>query len=114
MIGNNFETVRDAILNKKHVVATYDGFRREMRPHAVGFKNGREQALFYQFGGDSKSGLQPSGSPSNWRCIPLEGLVIDEVRDGEWHTGPNHGRPQTCVDEIIGEVDYSDSQAAGA
>jgi hypothetical protein len=112
MNGYNFETVRDAILNKKQVIATYDDLRREMCPHVLGYKNGREQALFYQFGGASKSGLQPSGSPSNWRCIPLERLIIHEVRDGQWHPGPNYDRTQTCVSQIIVEAEYP--QAAGA
>lgn len=77
-----------------------------MCPHVLGWKNGREQALFYQFGGDSSRGLDPDGSPKNWRCLFLDELTILEVREGSWRTAPNHSRPQVCVDEIAAEVAY--------
>ena len=101
---SNYQIVRDAIINKKQITAFYDGHPREMCPHVIGTKNGREQALFYQFGGSSKSGLQPAGSGANWRCIPIEGLQQVSSKDGGWHTAPNHSRPQTCVDVIDVEV----------
>ena len=31
---------------------------------------GVAQALFFQFGGESKRGLSPGG---DWRCLPLDG-----------------------------------------
>lgn len=101
-----YEIVRDAIVNKKVVIATYDGYRREMCPHAIGTKRGREQALFYQFGGESSSGLGPDGSPYNWRCIQLDRLTEVSSRPGSWHTAQNHTRRQTCIDWIDVEVDY--------
>ena len=87
------------------MIATYNGHRREMCPHVIGTKNGRRQALFYQFGGTSSSGgrIKP-GSTQNWRCIPVDGLTNVEVREGEWHTASNHSVPQTCVDIIDLEV----------
>lgn len=101
---NVYELVRNAILNKKQVLATYNGYHREMCPHVLGTKNGRQQALFYQFGGESSSGLSPAGSKNNWRCVFLDQLQNVSVRDGEFHTAPNHSRPQTCVDVIDVEV----------
>ena len=101
---NNYALIRDAIVSKKIVTATYQDHHREMCPHVLGLKNDRRQALFYQFGGTSSSGLDPDGSAKNWRCIDdLQNVV---VVDGEWHTAPNHTRPQTCVDEIDVEVDF--------
>ena len=108
------EIIRDAIWTKRQVVATYRGYRREMCPHVLGWKHGRQQALFYQFGGGSKSGLDPVGSPKNWRCIPIDALLIHEIRDGAWHTAPNQSRPQMCVDVIVAEVNFAGSQTAGA
>ncbi len=98
-----YDLIRQAILNKEQVFVTYDGHRREMCPHVIGTKNGREQALFYQFGGSSRSGLSIDPR-KNWRCIPINGLSAVSVQKGEWHTGPNHTRPQTCVDAIDVEV----------
>ncbi|MFU8773115.1 MAG: hypothetical protein ACNA8H_11930 [Anaerolineales bacterium] len=104
MSSANYTLVRNAIINKQQVVATYNGCIREMCPHVIGIKNGRKQALFYQFGGESSSGVIIPGAPQNWRCIPIEGLEDVNIRNGEWHTGDNHSGPQTCVDEIDVEV----------
>jgi hypothetical protein len=105
--SSNYLLVRQAIQDRRSIVAVYQGHMRFMSPHVIGRKNSREQALFYQFGGTSSSKLEPLGSPSNWRCIPI-GLMTDlKVMDStEWATGPNHSRPQTCVGEIDLEVTY--------
>jgi hypothetical protein len=92
-----YELIRNATLARRQVVATYRGHRRELCPHALGTKHGRRQALFFQFGGGSSSVLPPGGE---WRCIPIDGLEDVVVRDGPWHTGTSHGRPETCVDWI--------------
>lgn len=102
---SNYDIVRDAIANKKIIVAEYQNHTREMCPHVIGLKNGREQALFYQFGGTSSSGAIVPNSPKNWRCIAISGLSNVRSQPGEWHTGSNHARPQTCVDDIDLEVD---------
>jgi hypothetical protein len=74
-----------------------------MCPHILGYKNGRAQALFYQYAGTSKSGLGPAGSDRNWRCIPIDGLSAVEIVVGPWHTCP-YSRPQTCIDRVEIEV----------
>ncbi len=101
MPQNVYNIIRDAIQNKKQVVATYQGYVREMCPHVLGSKNGQIQALFFQFAGGSSSGLPPGGS---WRCIPLDGLSNVSSRVGPWHTGSSHTQEQTCVDNIAIEV----------
>ena len=106
MATETYNLVRQAITDKQQVIATCDGHYREMCPHVIGLKNGREQALFYQFGGTSRSGLGEQGSGSNWRCIPISGLIDVSVRSGEWHTAATHTQPQTCVDSIDKEVSY--------
>jgi len=98
-----YELICHAIKNKLQVIASYNGYEREMCPHVIGTKNGREQALFFQFAGDSSRGLPPDGE---WRCIPIDGLEDVVTREGAWHTGYGHSRPQTCVDDIEVEVDY--------
>ena len=98
--------VRDAVLNRRTVTAVYQGHYREMCPHTIGWTNGNERALFYQFGGSSSSGLQPDGSLQNWRCINLAELSDVRVTNGEWHTATNHSRKQTCVKVVDVEVNY--------
>ena len=95
-----YAIVRQAILDKDQVVATYRGHRREMCPHAIGMKDGRRQALFFQFAGSSASGLPPGGE---WRCIPIDRLSDIVIRAGAWHTASHTGR-QTCIDVVDAEV----------
>lgn len=99
-----YQALKDAIANKSQVVAVYNGLRREMCPHCLGVKAGRRQCLFYQFGGQSSSGLIVPNSPSNWRCIPMDGLTEVEIRPGVWHTQQNHSKRQTCIDDVDVEV----------
>jgi hypothetical protein len=99
-----YDVIRDAIRNKRQVVAAYKGCVREMCPHAIGYnRHGEYQALFYQFAGESNSYLPPDGE---WRCIPLSGLSDVTAREGAWFTGAGHTRPQTCVTIVHEEVAY--------
>jgi hypothetical protein len=98
-----YAMIREAILNRDIVIASYHGCAREMCPHVIGKKNGRAQALLYQFAGGSSSGLQPDGSPANWRCLRVDELsdVAIKKSTGEWHTASNYSAAaQHCVDEI--------------
>jgi hypothetical protein len=95
-----YALIRQAILGKSQVSATYKGHIRHMCPHVLGWTDGREHALFYQFGGTSSSGLDPDGSGRNWRCMFVDELTNVSVISGSWHTAPNHSRPQRCVAQI--------------
>lgn len=107
MASETYKLVRRAVVEKRCIRATYDGYERLMAPHTLGqSKSGAEQALFYQYGGKSKSGLMPDGHPKNWRCIPLDGLTNVSLVDGPWHSGPNHTTPQTCVAVVDVEAAY--------
>jgi hypothetical protein len=100
-------TVQDILvtaIRKKFVVtAMYQGYRRIMCPHVIGYKKGTLNALLFQFAGGSRSGLPPQGQ---WRCVHVDELSDISAAPDEWHTGPDHARPQNCVDDIIAEVEY--------
>jgi len=100
--------LKQAISQRVPISAVYDGRVRLLCPHVLGqSKDGRYQALFYQFGGESSKGLQPDGSPANWRCLAVDKLFdITAVAARGWHTAPNHSRPQTCVRFIESEVSH--------
>jgi hypothetical protein len=101
---NAYDIIRDAILNKRQIVATYQGCRREMCPHALGMKKGRYRVLFFQFAGESNSGLPQGGQ---WRCINLDELERISVREGPWHTGSRTtSRRQFCIDDVHVEAAY--------
>jgi len=103
----SYTLIRKAIINKQQVIATYKDHVREMCPHVIGWKNGREYALLYQFAGGSSKGLDPFNPRNNWRCVFVDELYDVSVREGPWHTASNHPRPQTCVDTIDVEVEIS-------
>ncbi|TGG94371.1 hypothetical protein [Escherichia coli] len=103
-MSNNYNLIAKAIKEKLQVTAYYQGFYREMCPHALGSKKGRKQALFYQFGGESSKGTVTPGSTFNWRCIPIDGLTEVTLQSGQWYTAENHSQAQTCVDQIDIEV----------
>ena len=103
---SNYELIKQAIENKKQITAQYQGYYREMCPHVIGTKGGKQQALFFQFGGRSKTQGIVTSSTGKWKCLLIEGLSDVDIQDGSWHTGDGHTRQQTCVDNIDVEVDY--------
>lgn len=62
--------------------------------------------LCYQYGGESDSGLDPTGSPSNWRCVGLEKLSRVKLLSDRWRTAPNHSRPSSCI--VKADIDAED------
>jgi hypothetical protein len=103
MPSPEFQIIHQAIQQREQIVATYHGSVREMCPHTLGYKDGQEKALFVQFGGGSSSGLSPDPA-QQWRCVFVAELSNVIVRSGPWHTAPNHGQEQTCIDEVVAEA----------
>jgi hypothetical protein len=112
-----FQTVEDiyrlvwaAVANKQPIEAAYQGRLRLFCPHRLGRNRNRQlRVLCYQYGGDSRSGLQPVGSLENWRCIVLEELSRVKLIEDDWRTAPNHSRPASCVVEA--DIDAEDHPA---
>src|SRR5215469_15622456 len=76
-------------------------------PHRPGRNaDGQLRVVCYQYGGESQSGLQPVGSPANWRCVVLEKLGKVKLVGDVWRTAPNHTRPGSCV--IQPDIDVED------
>src|SRR5438046_937984 len=104
IIDAKIQTVEDiyrliwtAIVNKRPIAAMYDGRGRRLCAHRLGRnRTGKLRALCYQYGGESSSGLEPMGSPANWRCIAVEKLRTVSLLDDSWRTARNHSRPATC------------------
>jgi hypothetical protein len=91
-----------AAVQHRPIAARYDGTRRLLCPHVVGYNEPGEWRVFcYQYGGETRSGPLPSGDEGIWRCLSLRKLSGVELLDGPWRTEP-HAR-QRCVENI--EVD---------
>ncbi len=105
------DVLKDAIRNKLQVTATYHGYPREFCPHAIGLKGPTPKKLHdtykvigWQFGGASESGLPPGGM---WRCFEVNDLANVASRSGDWHTGDDHTKPNTCMDQDRVEVEVA-------
>jgi hypothetical protein len=98
-----------AIEARRPISAVYHELPRLFCPHRLGRnKDGQFRVLCYQYGGKSRSGLEPPGSPANWRCIALEKLSAVELLDGAWRTA---SRPASCiVDPDIDADDYPERE----
>ncbi len=103
-----YALVRTAVTARRPIAALYGGRQRLLCPHRLGRNSaGQLRVLCYQYGGESGSGLEPIGSPANWRCIALEKLrKVTLLESGTWRTAANHSRPQTCVTDV--DVDAED------
>ena len=108
--GQSMEEMRRllcaAIVQRRPVAALYDGTRRLLCPHVVGFNQPGEWRVFcYQYGGESKSGPPPDGGPGVWRCLSLKKLASLELLDGAWRSAPHAN--QRCVENVeIAAEDY--------
>ena len=102
-----YRIVRTAVENRRPISALYHELPRLFCPHRLGRnKEGQLRVLCYQFGGESASGLEPPGSPGNWRCIALDQLSYIELWNGAWQTAPNHSRIASCIADV--DVDAED------
>ena len=94
-----------AAAKHRAVAGWYDGTRRFLCPHVVGYNQPGEWRVFcYQYGGETKSGPLPSGDEGIGRCLSLIKLSGVELLDSPWRTEPH--APQRCVDNV--EVDADD------
>src|SRR5437660_10649065 len=85
-----YRLIWTAVEHRWPIAAVYNHRHRLLCPHRLGRnKQGQLRVLCYQYGGESESGLQPVGSPDNWRRIAFEKLSAVELRDGSWHLATN-------------------------
>lgn len=103
-VSEVYSLLRLAATRRLSVAAIYDGLPRLLCPHVLGRKSGRPQALVYQFGGSSNSGLPVTPEKGVWRCLAVEKLSEVELRANVWHSEPRC-QQQSCVDEVDFDVD---------
>jgi hypothetical protein len=114
LIEAPFQTVEEiyrlvwtAVRYRQSMEATYLRLPRLFCPHRLGRNtDGQLRVVCYQYGGESQSGLQPAGSPANWRCVVLEKLSSVKLLEDPWRTAPNHSRPGSCVTQC--DIDIED------
>jgi hypothetical protein len=88
-----------AVCDRRPMAVMYEGARRLLCPHVLGYnKPGEYRAFCYQYGGESRRGPQPRAGAGIWRCLSLDKLARVELLEGDWQTKP-HG-PQHCVRHV--------------
>jgi hypothetical protein len=118
VVRADIQTVEDiyrliwtAISRKQPIQAIYDRRLRLFCPHRLGRnREGELRVLCYQYGGESRSGLEEAGSPANWRCTALEKFSRVRLLQDGWRTAPNHSRPASCI--VDADIDAEDQPAA--
>ena len=110
-IEDIYRLVWSAVASRRPIEASYHKRHRLFCPHRLGRnREGELRALCYQYGGESESGLEPAGSPANWRCVAVEKLSRVKLLDDAWRTASNHSRPASCVVEA--DIDAEDYPGA--
>jgi hypothetical protein len=97
MPSPTYDLFVQAIADRKQILCTYAGKRRELCPIILGHSQGEEKALTYQFSGESDSRLPPGGT---WKCLFLAKVSEVQLRDGPWYAGNSHSQRQRCVEVV--------------
>lgn len=95
----NYNIIKEAMLNSKSVTFTYNNKIRLMSPHVLGEKNGKYQALFFQYGGKSNSGISKDKN-ENWKCIFISEITNLYINNDDFHSANNYSTFQSCVDNV--------------
>jgi predicted nucleic acid-binding protein len=96
-----FMLFHQAIINRQQVICRYKGHLRQVCPHILGYKDGKETALVFQFEGESSRGLATRG---DWRCLSLMEVHDAVTRDGRWYSAGRHSQRQRCADDVYVDV----------
>jgi hypothetical protein len=97
-----YKLLWSAVANKQPIEANYQGRHRLFCPHRLGRnREGQLRVLCYQYGGESRSGLDRLDSSANWRCVALEKLSRVRLVEGDWRTAPNRNssRGSSCFQQ---------------
>jgi hypothetical protein len=74
----------------------YQGHPRAICPIILGYSDGAEKALTFQFkGSGSKRPVR-----GQWKCLTLAEVSNAEIIDGPWHAGEQHSQSQSCVKDV--------------
>lgn len=93
-----YALIRQAILDKVSLTATYKGKVRHFCPHTLGTdQGGIAKVMTFQYGGHSTSRLPTGGA---WRCFRVSDLRNVARNTDRFRSGTGHSRPNTCVTQV--------------
>jgi hypothetical protein len=104
MPSATYDLFVESMIERKQILCTYGGYRRQLCAIILGHSQGQKKALTYQFGGESASSLPSRG---DWKCLLLGKVSDVQLRDGPWHAGDSHTQRQRCVQEVDLDVNLA-------
>ncbi len=99
-----WDTLEQALRQRRPVRLTYHGRQRTVCPHALGWKNDKAMLLAYQTNAQAHPGALPTEPRHGWR-----NLFIDDIRDitpadpaTPWGTADNYNasHPFNSIDQL--------------
>jgi hypothetical protein len=102
-----YRVVSTAAVRHLPIAALYDGTRRLLCPHVLGYNRPGQasgECSAISTGEKQWGGPLPTSGTGIWRCLSLKKLSNVEWLDGPWRTEPH--APQHCVEHI--QVDADD------
>jgi WYL domain len=100
-----WQTLAQAIDERRPVRARYHGAERILCPHALGWTNGRPKVLAYQVGGTTSRGTLPTDPRQRWRSMFVDEIEAPIITDGRWQTADNYRRNFNGIDHVEVELD---------
>jgi hypothetical protein len=91
-----------AMAERRQILCTYQGRRREICPIILGHTKGDEKALVYQVGGQSSKSMRTPAD--RWRCFSLADVKLASLMDGPWLAEADHKGAQSCVQDVDYDV----------
>ena len=90
-----YSVIRQAVIDKCCLTATYQGRLRHFSPHAIGRGDeGKRNVMAFQYAGGSSRPLP------EWRCFRVAGLTGVTRNNDPWRTASDHSRMNTCVTHV--------------
>ena len=96
-----WDTLEQALRQRRPVRLTYHGRERTVCPHALGWKNGSALLLAYQSAGPAHNAAEPK---QGWRNLFVEEICDATLADPAttWETADNYNtsRPFNSIDQL--------------
>ncbi|MDQ2633430.1 MAG: hypothetical protein M3Y78_06795 [Pseudomonadota bacterium] len=96
MPSRTYDLFADAMASRRPIACIYHGHPRALCPIILGYTDGAEKALTWQFEGSGSRGPVRG----QWKCLSLAEVSNAETIEGPWRSGRRHSQAQSCVKDV--------------
>jgi len=104
-----WSVLEQALIERRPVLATYNGRQRLLCPHALGWKNGHAKVLAYQAEGTTSHGPAPDPR-QQWRSMFIDQIADAVITHDPWRTADNYTPNTTGIDDLYLDIPTQDSK----